>query len=86
MLGSVSFERFAAHPVAVAACGRAPTVAAMPPRPPIHLVVGGALCALFFVDQRLPIGDRDLLIVRMYFAEGQEAMAIAAVVDKGGLQ
>ena len=48
--------------------------------------VGGALRALFFLDQRLPVGDRDLVVVRMDFAEGEEAVAVAAVVDEGGLQ
>jgi hypothetical protein len=38
------------------------------------------------LDQRLAVGDRDLIIVRMDFAEGEEAMAIAAIFDKGGLQ
>ena len=48
--------------------------------------VGGALGAFLFVDQRLPVGDRDLIVVGMDFAEGEEAVAIAAVIDEGGLQ
>ena len=52
----------------------------------VGFVVGGALRALLFVDQRLPVGDRDLIVVGMDFAEGQEAVAIAAVIDEGGLQ
>ena len=35
--------------------------------------------------QCLAVGDRDLIIVRMDFAERQKAMAIAAIVDKGRL-
>ena len=42
--------------------------------------------ALLLVDQRLPVGDRDLVVVRMDFAEGEEAVAIAAVVHERGLQ
>ena len=38
------------------------------------------------VDQRLPVGDRDLVIVRMDFGERQEAVAVAAVLDEGRLQ
>ena len=38
------------------------------------------------VPSRLPIGDGDLVVVGMNFAEGQEAVAITAVVDEGGLQ
>ena len=45
-----------------------------------------ALGALVLGDQRLPVGDRDLIVVGMDFAEGQKAVAIAAVVDEGGLQ
>ena len=59
---------------------------AMPARPPIDLVIGGALCALFLVDQGLPVGDRNLIVVGVDFAKRQEAVAIAAVVDESGLQ
>ena len=59
---------------------------AMSPRTPIDLVVGGALRALFLVDQGLPVGDRDLVIVGMDFAEREETVTIAAVIDEGGLQ
>ena len=52
----------------------------------VGLGVGVAMRALFLGDQRLPVGDRDLIIVGMDFAERQEAVAIAAVVDEGGLQ
>ncbi len=37
-------------------------------------------------EQRLPVGDGDLVIVGMDFAEGQEAMAVAAILDERGLQ
>jgi len=59
------------------------------------VAVGGAVLALFLslamgafvgLDQRLTVGDRDLIIVRMDFAEGQEAVAVAAVLDEGRLQ
>ncbi len=58
----------------------------MPPRAAVDLVVGGALRALILVDQRLPVGDRNLVIVRMDFGKRQKAVAVAAVIDKGGLQ
>ena len=41
---------------------------------------------LLLGDQRLPVGDRDLVIVGMDFREGEEALAVAAIFDKGGLQ
>jgi hypothetical protein len=77
-------DRRAAHPVA-AAFGTA-LAAAPPPGPAVHLVVGLALGALLLGDQRLPVGDRDLVIVGMDFAERQEAVAIAAIFDEGGLE
>ena len=80
------FRHRAAHDLFVAARGRRPASAAVPARAPVVLVFGGALGASFFVDQRLPVGDRDLIVVGMDFAEGQKAVAIAAVVDEGGLQ
>ena len=52
----------------------------------IDFIRGGALGALFLGDQSLPVGDRDLVVVRMNFAKGEEAVTIAAVIDKGGLQ
>jgi hypothetical protein len=45
-----------------------------------------AMGALVGLDQRLTIGDRDLIIVGMDFAEGEEAVPIAAIFDKGRLQ
>ena len=38
------------------------------------------------VDQCLPVGDRDLIVVGMDFAERQEAVAVAAVFDERGLE
>src|SRR4051812_36512354 len=37
----------------------------------VGLGVGGALRALLLVDQRLPVGNRDLIVVGMDFAEGE---------------
>jgi hypothetical protein len=45
-----------------------------------------AFGAVLFVEQRLPIGDRDLVVVRVDFAEGKETVPVAAVVDEGRLQ
>jgi hypothetical protein len=51
-----------------------------------RLFLGFAMGLLFGLDQRLTIGDRDLIIVGMDFAEGQEAMAVAAIFDEGSLE
>src|SRR5690606_34562488 len=48
-------------------------------------VVLGVL-ALLLLDQRLPVGDGDLVIVGMDFGEGEETVAVAAIFDKGSLQ
>ena len=40
----------------------------------------------FVFEQRLPVGDGDLVIVRMDFGKGQEPMTVAAVVNESGLK
>ena len=81
------FGRLAVHDLVVAmrrggGCGCGRDAGASGDR----LVIGGAVGAFFLVDQRLPVGDRNLVVVGMDFAERQKAMAIAAVIDEGGLQ
>src|SRR5262249_39595203 len=50
------------------------------------LGLGGAPSALLLVDPRLPGGHGDLIVVGMNFAEGQEAVTVAAIIDEGRLQ
>jgi hypothetical protein len=38
------------------------------------------------LEQSLPVSDRDLVIVGMNFGEGQEAVAVSAVIDESGLK
>jgi hypothetical protein len=45
-----------------------------------------AMGALIGFDQRLTIGDGDLIVIGMNFAEGEKAVAIASILDEGGLQ
>jgi hypothetical protein len=52
----------------------------------LALFLGLAMGALVGLDQRLTIGNRDLVIVGMDFAEGQEAVAVAAILDERRLQ
>ena len=47
---------------------------------------GFAMRAFVGFDQRLTVGDRNLVVVRMNFAECKEAVAVSAVFDEGGLQ
>ena len=46
----------------------------------------GAGIGALFLDQRLPVGHRDLVIIRVDFGKGQEAMAVSAIVHEGRLQ
>src|SRR5690606_12447634 len=46
------------------------------------LRLGGGLLLL----EGFPIGHRDLVVVGMDLAEGEKAVAIAAVLDEGGLE
>ena len=50
------------------------------------LLLGLAMGAFIRLDQRLAIGDRNLVIVGVDFAEGQKTVAVAAVLDEGRLQ
>src|SRR5262249_28589362 len=85
-----SFDRPAADPVARAPGPplRLPLATAPPPTTGAMSGpgIGGARRAFLLVDQRLPVGDRDLIVVGMNFAEGQEPVAVAAVVDESRLQ
>ncbi len=53
---------------------------------PVDLGIGSALGALLLLDQRLPVGDRNLVIIGMDFTEGEEAVTVAAVFDESGLK
>ena len=85
---SLAVDRLAAAHVAIAvgAAVTVPAAAAPAAGAMIGVGVGGLLRALFLGDQRLPVGDRDLIVVGMDFREGEEAVAVAAVIDKGRLQ
>jgi hypothetical protein len=52
----------------------------------VFLAVEIALRALILVDQRLPVGDRDLVVVRVDFGKRQEAVTVAAVFDERRLE
>ena len=65
-----------------------PTRAAVAPASSfaVRLIVLLALRLGFLLKKRLSVGDRNLVIVRMNFGEGQKAVAIAAIVDESGLE
>ena len=81
-----SLDHAALHAVALAATACVAVARAAAVGTIFGFFLGLAMGALIGFDQRLTIGDRDLIIVGMYFAEGQEAMAVAAIFDEGRLQ
>jgi hypothetical protein len=76
-----AYRRTAAAVAPAVGAAAAPTSGA-----PVYFVLGLAVGALFLGQQRLPVGDRDLVVVGMNFAECQEAMAVAAIFDERRLQ
>ena len=50
------------------------------------VVVGFGVQALLLGDQPFAVGDGDLIVVGMDFREGQEAVAVAAILDERRLQ
>jgi len=86
VIGPSCFDHAALHAVAIAAAARIAVARAAAVGAVFGLFFGFAMGALVRLDQRLAIGDRNLIIVRMNFAEGQKAVAVAAIFDEGGLQ
>jgi len=85
-LGAGALDHLALDAVAMAAAAgiamaRATAVAAV-----LVLFLGLAVSAFIGLYQRLTVGDRDLVVVRMDFAESQEAVTVAAIFDEGSLQ
>jgi hypothetical protein len=85
--GAFRVYDLALHPLAIAAAARV----AMPRAAVAVGTVFGfflrlAMRAFVGFDQRLTVGDRNLVVVGVDFAEGQEAVAIAAIFDERGLQ
>ncbi|WP_283806094.1 hypothetical protein [Bradyrhizobium sp. ORS 375] len=76
----------ALNALAAAAAPRAAVTVATAVGAVLALFLGLAVGPLLGLDQRLPVGDRDLIVVGMDFAEGEEAVAVAAVLDEGRLQ
>jgi len=80
-LDDLALDTVAMAAAAGIAVARAAAMAAV-----LVLFLGLAMGALVGFDQRLTVGDRDLVVVGMDFAEGQEAVPVAAILDEGGLQ
>ena len=87
-VGAGVLDDLALHPLATAAAALVAVArtAATAGGTILGFFLGLAMGAFVGLDQRLTVGDRNLIIVGMDFAEGQEAMAIAAILDEGRLQ
>jgi hypothetical protein len=81
VLDNLALDAFAIAAAARVAVARTAAVGAV-----FALLLGLAMGAFVRLDQRLAIGDRNLIIVRMDFAEGQKAVPVATVLDEGRLQ
>jgi hypothetical protein len=81
VLDDLAPDAVAAAAAAGIAMARAPAAMTV-----LVLFLGLAMGALVGLDQGLTVGDRDLVIVGMDFAEGEEAVAVAAIFDEGRLQ
>jgi hypothetical protein len=68
-----------------------PLVTALAPRGQALSALVGLLLSLefrcrFLVEERLSVGHRDLVVVRVDFGEGEKAVPVATVLDEAGLQ
>src|SRR5882672_4130011 len=84
VLDDATLDAVAMAAAARIAVARAATVAAG--GAVLALFLGLAVSAFVSLDQRLTVGDRDLIVVRVDFAERQEAVAVAAIFDERRLQ
>jgi hypothetical protein len=79
-------DDLAANALALGSAARAAMTRAPARRAMLAFLLGLAMGAFLGLDQRLPVGDRDLVIIGMDFAESKKAMTVAAILDEGGLQ
>ena len=86
LIGPCALDHGALHAVAMTAAARTTMTRTAAVGAVFGFFFGLAMGALVGFDQRLTVGDRNLVIVGMDFAEGQEAVAVAAIFDEGGLQ
>ena len=79
-------DDFALNPLATTAAARIAMARTAAVGAIFGFLFGLAMGAFIRLDQRLAIGDRNLIIIRMDFAEGEEAVTVAAIFDEGGLE
>jgi hypothetical protein len=81
VLDNLALDAFAIAAAARVAVPRAATAGAV-----LGFFLRLAMGAFVGFDQRLAIGDRNLVIIRMNFAEGEKAVTVAAIFDESRLQ
>jgi len=85
-VGACVLDDLALDALAIAAAARVAVARTAAVGAVFALLLGLAMGAFVGLDQCLAIGDRNLIIVGMDFAEGQKAVTVAAVLDEGRLQ
>jgi hypothetical protein len=80
------FDDLALDAFAMAAAARVAVARAAAVGTILGFFFGFAVRALVRLDQRLPVGDRNLIIVGVDFAEGEKTVTVAAILDEGRLQ
>ena len=81
-----ALDDLALDPLAIAAAARVAVARTAAVGAILGFFLGLAMGAFVGLNQRLTIGDRDLVIIRVNFAEGQKTVAVAAIFDEGRLQ
>src|SRR6185437_598243 len=85
-LGVLCCDRIAAHHVAITVRPAVVMAVAAATGAAIGVRIGVALLTCFVFDQRLPVGDGDLVVIRVDFRKRQEAVTVAAIIDERRLQ
>ena len=85
-LGSRILNDLALDALAIAAAARIASAWSAPVGAVLGLLFGLAMGAFVRLDQSLTIGNWNLVVIGMDFAEGQKAVTFAAIFDKGRLQ
>jgi hypothetical protein len=84
--GGGVFDDVTLHPLAMAAPPGIAVTRSAPVGAILRFFLGLAMRAFVGFNKRLTVCHRDLIIVRMDFAEGKKAVTITAVFDEGRLQ
>jgi len=79
-------DDLALNPLAMAAPARAAVARTAAAGAVLGFFLRLAVRAFVGFDQRLTIGDGNLVVVGMNFAEGEKTVTVAAILDEGGLQ